>query len=323
MTLFQSEYFQIFINRFLVCTFLIFQGTAVYSYETDPLTHRFVEIDDSTELLNKEVNLALSEVVKSWKGPKNNNKLVKQVYLKLGGHHWVDKLEKFVNKSELIEKLPTKRYQSFYADFPFWASRVTGLMGIGPIFKLNEQLVGSDKLGHFFSQGKKFYFRFNKLGSVKQAAQKSAFTERAIFGQKTTGTYSNADLVANFEGFLFYRSFFEDEVIPGKQALFKWHDDHWQLQRYFDWKDHVNAYWDEGINLNYYDKWLLPHVKNVFLAQCPYFSKVPDSFEIDQAIELRLKAKYKDIELRPNLELKLSTLCESTSVSKPEHLLKD
>lgn len=315
MTIFASELFKFFIQNSLVAVFLLFQGTVAYSYETDPLTHRLVDIEDSTALLNKEVNLALSEVIKDWKGPKNNIKLVKQVYLKLGGHHWVDKLEKYVNKSDSIEKLPTKRYQSFYADFPLWASRVTKLMGVGPIFKLNQQLVGTDKLGHFFSQGKKFYMRFNKLGSVKQAAQKSAFTERAIFGQKTTGTYSNADLVANFEGFLFYRSFFEDDVIPGKQALFKWHDGHWQLQRSFDWKDHVNAYWDEGINLNYYDKWLQPHVRTVFLAQCPQFSASPESYEIDQSIELQLIEKYKDLRLRPNLELKLSNLCETQSVN--------
>lgn len=296
-------------SKLRVSLLLMLLVNSVYAYETDPMTHRLVDINDSTDILNNEVNQALLDVTKKWTGSKNEKKLVKQVYQKLGGRHWVDKLEKFVNKSDVVEKLPTKRYQSFYADFPLWASRVTGIMGVGPIFKLNHQLVGSDKLGHFFSQGKKFYYRFLKYDDVALAAQKSAYTEKTVFGQKTTGTYSNADLVANFEGFLFYRSFFEDEVIPGKQSIFIWKEGQWQIQRPFDWKDHVNAYWDEGINLNHYDKWLLPHVKKAYQAQCPLFNQYPESYEIDPTVENLLIQKYQDLQLRPNSELKLSLLC--------------
>jgi hypothetical protein len=287
---------------------LVFSFSAL-GYETDPYSHRLIEITDATEHLNEKVNQALKEVVKNWKGPENKQKLVKKVYLKLGGRHWVDKIERYVNQSTEIEKLPTKRYQSIYAPMPKWVTRVNGLMGIGPIFKLNHQLVGTDKLGHFFSQGKKFYFRYLKTNSVQQAAARSAYTERAIFGQATTGTYSNADLVANYEGFLFYRSFFEDDVIPGKKAMFIWQNEQWIMQRSFDWRDHVNAYWDEAININYYDKWLQAHMKDALVDHCDDYINEPNLYKIDELAEQRLTEKYRKLKLLPNEALKMNHLC--------------
>ena len=38
--------------------------------------------------------------------------------------------------------------------------------------------------------------------------RRSVTTERGVFGALTTGIYSNADLVANYEGYRFYRGLF-------------------------------------------------------------------------------------------------------------------
>ena len=58
--------------------------------------------------------------------------------------------------------------------------------------------------------------------SEERIAGRGRFNERWIFGQATTSVYSNADLVANWEGYLFYRSLFEDDVVPGKGAVVRW-----------------------------------------------------------------------------------------------------
>ena len=71
--------------------------------------------------------------------------------------------------------------------------------------------------------------------SEQEAAERSAYTERAIFGQMTTGSYSNADLVANYEGHRFYRSLFEDNIVPGKPAILRWENDAWVIQRPYTW----------------------------------------------------------------------------------------
>ena len=126
-------------------------------------------------------------------------------------------------------------------------------------------------------------------------------------GKLTTGSYSNADLVANFEGYLFYRSLFEDDVIPGKPAILHWTGEEWEIQRSFDWADHINEYWDEALNINHYDSWLYSHMKNRFLTFCEDYALAPTMYDIKS--EQPLVERYQDLQLRNTSELRLSTLC--------------
>jgi hypothetical protein len=187
------------------------------------------------------------------------------------------------------------------------------MFGVGPTIKVNGQLIGSDKLGHFLSQGRKFYRRWLKFQDEAKAAEHSAYTERALFGQMTTGVYSNADLVANYEGFLFYRSLFEDNVIPGKPAILSWTGDGWIIQREFTWADHVNEYWDEALNINHYDGLLYPYMKERLEAFCPDYTDEPDRYEIED--EEVLISRYANLQLRDTAELRLNNLCADTDGS--------
>ena len=84
-----------------------------------------------------------------------------------------------------VERLDTPPRDSIYSGHPIYATRFAGIFGVGPTLKINQVLVGSDKLGHFLSQGRKFYRRYLKSLDEAQAAEHSAFTERALFGQMT------------------------------------------------------------------------------------------------------------------------------------------
>jgi hypothetical protein len=167
--------------------------------------------------------------------------------------------------------------------------------------------VGTDKLGHFLSQGRKFFKRWQKMLDEARAAEQSAFTERALFGQMTTGSYSNADLVANYEGYRFYRSLFEDDFIEGKPAILEWRSDHWVMQRPFDWADHVNDYWDEALNINDYDDLLYTHMKNRLLTFCDDYHSEPGLYSVKN--EQQLKDRYRNLQLRDTSELRLDHLC--------------
>ncbi len=277
------------------------------AYETDQFSNRQQAISDSTDLLNKQVNLTISTVAEEWRGPRKNRKFVNKIYHSIGGLHWVDKLEKWAMKSQDIEKLNTPRRDSIYAGHPFWATRVAVLFGVGPTIKINHVLIGSDKIGHFLSQGRKYYRRYLRYEDEARAGEWSAYTERAIFGQMTTGSYSNADLVANFEGYVFYRSLFEDNIIPGKTAILRWEDDGWVIQRSFDWADHVNEYWDEALNINHYDGLLYPHMKKRLLGFCGEYAQLPALYSIEN--ENPLSSRYHHLQLRDTSELRLSSLC--------------
>jgi hypothetical protein len=284
-------------------------ATALRAYETDQFSNRLTPLADSTAVLNRQVNRAIDEAVATWNGPRDDWKMVNALFYRLGGYHWVDRIEKWAAQSPEVPKLQTERFDSIYSGHPLWAARVTGVFGVGSTFKVNGVLIGSDKLGHYISQGRKFYRRWLRTGDEAQAAQRSAFTERAIFGQMTTGDYSNADLVANYEGHRFYRSLFEDDVIAGKRAILGWHEGQWVVQRPFDWADHVNAYWDEALEINHYDGLLKPHMRARFLTFCDAYRANPAAWTIAPEQDAHLRARYAMLQLRDTSDLRLPNLC--------------
>jgi hypothetical protein len=279
------------------------------AYETDQFNNRHQPIKDSTTIMNHEVTLAISSTITGLRGHRDDMKVVNGIYKKIGGKHWVDKLERFAMDSSDVERLDTPPHESIYSGHPIYATRVAALFGVGATLKINDVLIGSDKLGHFLSQGRKFYRRWVKMNDEAKAAEQSAYTERALFGQMTTGSYSNADLVANFEGYLFYRSLFEDNIIADKPAILAWKDDHWIMQRPFDWADHINDYWDEALNINHYDALLYSHMKSRLLTFCDDYQSDPQSYEVHD--EEALKYRYRDLQLRDTSELRLDSLCTS------------
>jgi len=293
------------------------------AYETDQFNNRLQVIADSTAIMNKQVTLAIASSITAWNGPRDEMKVVNNIYYKIGGKHWVDKLERFAMDSSEVERLDTPSRDSIYKGHPLWATRVAALFGVGATLRINNTLVGTDKIGHFLSQGRKFYRRMIKMEDESLAAEHSAFTERALFGQMTTGSYSNADLVANYEGYLFYRSLFEDNVIEGKPAILAWNDDHWVMQRPYDWADHVNDYWDEALNLNHYDGVLYPHMKARLLTFCDDYESAPQMFMVHD--EESLKYRYRNLQLRDTSELRLNNLCHQKTNNgvENEHLAKD
>lgn len=306
----------------LVALFLILAPLSGGAYETDQFSNRLNPISDSTPILDERVNRSIADAIADWSGPKNERKVVDAIYYDIGGKHWVDKIERYAMNSEQVERLQPSRYESIYRGHPIWATRVAALFGVGPTIKINGHLVGSDKLGHFLSQGRKFWKRYQKYENEERAAEHSAFTERALFGQATTGVYSNADLVANYEGFLFYQSLFEDGVIDGKPAILAWNGDGWVMQRDFTWADHVNAYWDEALNVNHFDSLLYPYMKARLETFCPQYFEAPELYVVDNEDELI--ARYAHLQLRDTSDLRLSELCpaqdDSTGVNAPTAL---
>jgi len=295
-------------NKLRLCLLLAISVPSIGgAYETDQFNNRQQSIEDSTAIMNKQVTLAIAETIAGMYGERDQMIVVNGIYHKIGGRHWVDKLERFAMDSSDVERLDTPSRDSIYSGHPIYATRVAALFGAGPTLKINNVLVGTDKLGHFLSQGRKFYRRMERMNDESRAAEQSAYTERAIFGQMTTGSYSNADLVANYEGYLFYKSLFEDNVIEGKPAILAWENDHWVMQRPFDWADHVNDYWDEALNINHYDAMLYSHMKKRLRTFCAVYHSNPQLFVVhDEDI---LLDRYRDLQLRDTSELRLENLC--------------
>jgi hypothetical protein len=279
------------------------------AYESDQFTDRLEPLEDSTAVLDARVNESIAGVVENWWGTRNERRVVEAIYHDLGGHHWVDRIERWAMESDAVDRTVPDRKDTIYQGHPIWATRVAGLFGVSPTIKVNGVRIGSDKLGHFFSQGRKFWRRYQKSGDEMRAAERSAYTERALFGQMTTGSYSNADLVANFEGYRFYRSLFDDDIVPGKPAVLAWVGDHWEIQRVFTFADHVNDYWDEALNVNHFDSLLYPYMRQRLLGYCDDYGESPTDYSI--AGETSLADRYGHLQLRDTTELQLGNLCSA------------
>ncbi len=291
----------------LVAAVVVAWPAAVLAHETDQFSNRADPIADSTQVLNRKVNRAIARVVEKRRTGDDRIAFVNALYGKLGGRVLVDRLEKWAIESPEVEKLKTGRYNSVYSGHPIWAVRVTKLFGVGQTMRVNNQLIGTDKLGHFVSQGRKYYRRFLYYDSEEKAAKQSAFAEWAVFGQMSNGNFSNADLVANYEGHRFFRSLFEDDIVPGKPAILRWEGNGWSIQRQFDWADHVNEYWDEALNINHFDAMLYKHMYKRFITYCPRYWQNPSLYTIFN--EPRLKDRYSHLGLRDNSVLRLDSLC--------------
>lgn len=290
------------------------------AYETDQFTNRDAAIRDSTDVLNREVNAAIADIVATWDSGADEMAVVNAIYRKIGGLHWIDRLERWAMNSPEVDRLGTGRFDSVYSGLPPWSVRVTYFFGVGKTIRLNEELVGTDKIGHFLSQGRKYYRRFRRSGSEADAALQSAFTERAIFGSGTTGAYSNADLVANYEGHRFYRSLFEDEIVPGKPAILRWQSGRWIIQRVFDWADHVNAYWDEALNVNHFDSMLYQRMRKRMLSLCGQYWENPALYVVHD--EEALWRKYAHLGLRETRGMRLDGLCPLDARMNPERSME-
>jgi len=287
---------------------LLLPAAPLAGYESDQYSHRLEPIADAAPQLNRVTNEALAAIASRWRGPEDRGHFAFEVYRELGGLHWVDRIERYAMRSEAIEKLPQYRWRSVFRGAPIWATRVNFVFGVGATIRIGDSLVGSDKLGHFVSQGLK-YFRSHLAGwREERIAWRGEFNERWLFGQLTTSVYSNADLVANWEGYRFYRSLFEDGAVAGEPAIVRFAAGRAAVARPFDWRDHVNDYWDEALNPSHLSPALARYLAAKLPELCPDYARRPQAFVPDD--ETALAARYAAIGIRPRPEFRLDRVCD-------------
>jgi hypothetical protein len=286
---------------------LVAGAAAAGAYETDQYSHRLQPIRDSLPQLDARVNQALAQIVARWRGRRNDWKLARKIYWKLGGVYWVHHLERWAMKDPSIDRLPQGGHDSYYRGAPFIATRVNYFFGVGRTIKLAGSLVGTDKLGHFFAQGVKYYGSHLRGWTEARVLRRGQFNERWLFGQATTSVYSNGDLVANYEGYRFYRSLFEDGIVPGKPAIVRWDGDKPVLQRPFTWADHVDDGWDEAANPSYVEPALQRWYDYRLPLFCDEYRKSPSAYVPAHPGEI--ERRYGHIGMKPAPQNRMDAVC--------------
>ncbi len=288
-------------------------GRSANAYETDQYSNRLLPIADSAPELDRVMNEALARIAARWRRTEDRERFAFELYQAVGGLHWVDRIERHAMKSSAVEKLPQSRWNSIFKGAPIWSSRVGFVFGVGATIRVGDSLFGTDKLGHFISQGLKYYRSHLAGWSEERVAGRGRFNERWIFGQATTSVFSNADLVANWEGYRFYLSLFEAGIVPEKPAIVRFDSGGARIVRPFSWRDHVNDYWDEALNPSYLSPGLARFMTHRLAALCADYLSAPRRFV--PAGEIELAARYERIGIRPQPDLRLDNLCAETATS--------
>jgi hypothetical protein len=163
--------------------------------------------------------------------------------------------------NNMITKTPM--YSSIYNRISWYEGFSLNLKGLLGVTVDNGRKIGVDKLGHFFVEGWGFYKRAYLKGEVDidTAIRWGKFTEETYFGKTTTGVYSNADLVANFNGMRFWNQLLLLNSDPlesqgykyFKKPLFSCKNSKWKKNTKFSFHYYLDKGWDEERNCNEYD----------------------------------------------------------------------
>ncbi len=258
------------LNIILLC----FSGSEnLLATEVDSFTNRH-ELADSRPKLNQVVNRWLAESVAAanWLteirveededafffAEEGSNDFCDQRVLidtlngKFAGF-LIGQLESLVNKSTHLDSIKIKFENSIYRDFRFSETPTISLTEkLAVLIRIGDTYLGSDKLGHFFTEGFSYYEIVSDLDEYS-ALKFGEFTETILYGGLTTGVYSYSDLAANFNGLRFWNRILALKPDPLSHATSSTPyvscvNKQWQLAAKFDWADYVDPTWDEAIN---------------------------------------------------------------------------
>lgn len=240
----------------------------VRAAEIDSITDRNHELRNSMRALNAMLNGFLREGVERANERKKDcdektlyKSLRKAIVSPFIGHALAERL----NQDEGLDSRRVPLEESIYQDLGLFDAISVHIKDLSAVIRLDDHLVGVDKLGHFLVEGWK-YFEIAYLDGegVETAVHWGQRAERTYFGLRTTGIFSYADLAANFDGMRFWARLLGHQKDPLDKGFFfnrsyvkcskhLWsRKPYWRLRRRVDLGDFVNGAWDEGMNCHLY-----------------------------------------------------------------------
>lgn len=251
--------------------------------EVDSFTNRH-PLQDSAPFLDQVVNVWLEEAVIEANRPSlisgllesdsrtcDETRLMDALKARLAGY-LIGQLEDFVDQSTWLDTIHTPFEKSIYRDFDFSESptvvltkRLAALVRIGSVY------LGSDKLGHFFTEGHTYFEHYLEKGE-QSALDYGELMESSFYGELTTGIFSYADLVANLNGLRFWNSILARKPDPIQNTVtvrpyIGCTNGKWKRLREFHWTDYVDPAWDEAVNCNIFANEILLEKVNVRIAR--------------------------------------------------------
>jgi len=329
------------ILRLILTSFLLIPLLTAKSYsaEVDHFSLSHIDIQDSTQLIETEINRLMVVAVdranqpikkvmpkhSSGRFPKrpgcNETRLYKQLKWQLA-RPVVGQLETFAEESEYISKRRVPFLKSIYQDF-FWQESPSLVLSqrMAAIIKVNSIEIGTDKLGHFFTEGLSYFDLTNKLTSdINLGLHFGRWTESLYFGAQTTGVYSYADLAANFNGLRYWNKILAKQPDPLTHNIMTPYvacqDKKWVVVEEFSFQPYVDHAWNEQINCSLYRNQQLLNKAKRHQLSC-LVKKLPTQKYSELPSLLNTKgADVLPIELQPENLAQEKAELEKTSLSE-------
>ena len=224
------------------------------AYESDDFTARATTTGDATPSVNGFMNSALDAAIAEANGsgspcqdPLSYAPAIPPIYEIVRQHintNPISAVETFVaDDMNPSLRITTSLGDSIYSSGSFSNGPVLFGVGMAPSLRIGPHIIGSDKLGHFASQGYDYFERVYAGNSVGEALDYGMALENGLYGMATTGVRSYGDLSANEAGLRFY-----SELTFGSNPYITCNDGRWTRARGFNISSYVTAAWDEAVN---------------------------------------------------------------------------
>lgn len=240
---------------------ILFLSLQTQSAETDGFTTRYDSVEDALPLINMEVNLRASSILKEL-NLKTKKECDWDKLHSLLGEQWrrpfQGQIENYITCNNHIPKSDLDFSNSIYKNLSFlnYAPIKLGtFLGIGftPPIHHKGLLIGADKFGHFFDEGHYYYLLIYKWNyTLDEVLDLGIFSENYLEGKLTGGVFSYADLAANFDGHTFWKDILGEISNPQSSLYFSCQKGVFEFKKEIDLSLYISAAWDEGMNCSDY-----------------------------------------------------------------------
>jgi hypothetical protein len=244
---------------------LLMVANAGGAAEIDSFTGRTQRLADSSAALERRLNDALEAGVTRANQVSTDcdeEALYRELRHALASPFIGHLIAESLNEDETLDRRRILRSESIYRDLGLLDNISVHWKDLSAVVRVGDVLIGVDKIGHFVVQGWGYFETAYLEGKgIAAAMEWGEHTEETYFGLYTTGVYSYADLVADFEGMRFWLRVVgqsKDPLDEGWRAnrptvrcgrrFWIAGERRWRLSRKLRLSSYVTPAWDEAVN---------------------------------------------------------------------------
>ncbi len=237
---------------------------AAHGAEVDHYSKPYNTIADATYEINERANVYLEKaVVETNQNSSCDETLLYKNLRKYFANHSQGKLGEDLLHDKSIPRTVIPLAESVYQDWSVFNGLLLGLpsakkspLALGPILKMGDIVVGTDKFEHMFGMGFQYFSGHHLKGkSLHKVLKRGIALEKTALGGNmfATGVFSYGDLAANFNGMRFWNHMLlkDSDVLGSKYNLgpyIKCEGATFVVKAEIDFRNYMDLSMDESVN---------------------------------------------------------------------------